>query len=87
MQVAIRKAGEVFVATTSLYRELAFSALKLERVVSFAQPENLASIRVLEKVGMLKVDSAESLTDAIEAAFKADLPTLIEINEHDPWLN
>ena len=35
----------------------------------------------------LKVDSAESLTDAIANAFEADLPTLIEINEHDPWLN
>gem|GEM_PF-3512154 len=29
MQTAIRKVGEVFAATTSLYRELAFSALKL----------------------------------------------------------
>ncbi len=35
----------------------------------------------------LKVDSAQALTDAIDAAFKADVPTLIEINEHDPWLN
>jgi thiamine pyrophosphate-dependent acetolactate synthase large subunit-like protein len=35
----------------------------------------------------LKVDSAEALTNAIADAFEADLPTLIEVNEHDPWLN
>ena len=35
----------------------------------------------------LRVDSAESLTAAIADAFEADLPTLIEVNEHDPWLS
>ncbi len=35
----------------------------------------------------LKVDSAQSLKDAVNAAFKADRPTLIEVNESDAWLN
>ena len=35
----------------------------------------------------LKIDSAQSFTDAIAAAFKADRPTLIEVKEFDPWLN
>ncbi len=35
----------------------------------------------------LKAESAEAVTDAIEAAFKADRPTLIQLNEADPWLN
>lgn len=35
----------------------------------------------------LKIDSAEGLSAALDAAFKADRPTLIEINEWDPWLN
>ena len=34
----------------------------------------------------LKVDSAEGLSAAIDAAWKADRPTLIEVNEWDPWL-
>ena len=34
-----------------------------------------------------KIDSAESLAEAVGAAFEADRPTLIEINERDPWLN
>ncbi len=34
-----------------------------------------------------RVDSAESLTAAIEAALAAARPTLIEVNESDPWLN
>ena len=35
----------------------------------------------------LKVESAEALTEAVRAALKADRPTLIEVNEWDPWLN
>jgi thiamine pyrophosphate-dependent acetolactate synthase large subunit-like protein len=35
----------------------------------------------------LRVDSAQALTDAIAEAFKADRPTLIEVNEWDAWLN
>ncbi len=35
----------------------------------------------------LKIDSAQTLTDAITAAFASDRPTLIEVNESDPWLN
>jgi len=35
----------------------------------------------------LKVDSAQGLQDAVNAAFKADRPTLIEVNEADAWLN
>ena len=35
----------------------------------------------------LRVDSAQSLTDAVKAAFAADRPTLIEVKEFDPWLN
>ena len=35
----------------------------------------------------LKVDSAQGLQDAVSAAFKADRPTLIEVNESDSWLN
>ena len=34
-----------------------------------------------------RIDSADSLTTAIDGAFKADRPTLIEVNEWDPWLN
>ncbi|MFT5220898.1 MAG: 5-guanidino-2-oxopentanoate decarboxylase [Planctomycetota bacterium] len=34
----------------------------------------------------LRIDSAQSLTSAIEKALKADRPTLIEIRESDPWL-
>ena len=34
----------------------------------------------------LKVDSAESLTTAVQEAFN-DRPTLIEVNEWDSWLN
>ena len=34
-----------------------------------------------------RVDSADSLTAAIGEAFAADRPTLIEVNEWDPWLN
>ena len=35
----------------------------------------------------LKIDSAESLTQAVQDALIADRPTLIEVNEWDPWLN
>ncbi len=35
----------------------------------------------------LRIDSAQSLTDAVTAAFKADRPTLIEVMEFDAWLN
>ncbi|MDH3389197.1 MAG: 5-guanidino-2-oxopentanoate decarboxylase [Gammaproteobacteria bacterium] len=35
----------------------------------------------------LKIDSAQGLTDALSAAFTADRPTLIEVNEWDHWLN
>ncbi len=35
----------------------------------------------------LHVDSAESLSSAVGAAFEADRPTLIEIGEFDAWLN
>jgi thiamine pyrophosphate-dependent acetolactate synthase large subunit-like protein len=35
----------------------------------------------------LTIDSAQSLKDAIDAAFKADRPTLIEVNEAAQWLN
>lgn len=35
----------------------------------------------------LRVDSAQALTDAVKQAFLADRPTLIEVNEWDPWLN
>ena len=35
----------------------------------------------------LKVDSAESLANAVQDALQADRPTLIEVNEWDPWLN
>ncbi|MDH3633412.1 MAG: 5-guanidino-2-oxopentanoate decarboxylase [Gammaproteobacteria bacterium] len=35
----------------------------------------------------LKVDSAQGLTDAVNAAFAASRPTLIEVKEFDPWLN
>ena len=34
----------------------------------------------------LKVDSAEGLQQAIKAAFEADRPTVIEVNEFDSWL-
>jgi thiamine pyrophosphate-dependent acetolactate synthase large subunit-like protein len=34
-----------------------------------------------------KIDSAESLAEAVRAAFDADRPTLIEVNEWDSWLN
>ncbi len=33
-----------------------------------------------------KADSASALSDALQAAFAADRPTLIEIDEFDPWL-
>ncbi len=39
------------------------------------------------KCHAIRVDSAQDLTDAIADAFKADRPTLIEVNEWDPWLN
>jgi thiamine pyrophosphate-dependent acetolactate synthase large subunit-like protein len=35
----------------------------------------------------LKIDSAEGLVEAINTAFDADRPTLIEVREQDPWLN
>ncbi|MCP4982557.1 MAG: 5-guanidino-2-oxopentanoate decarboxylase [Gammaproteobacteria bacterium] len=35
----------------------------------------------------LRIDSAQSLSDAVNAAFKADRPTLIEVMEFDAWLN
>ena len=35
----------------------------------------------------LRVDSAKSLTAAVDGAFTADRPTLIEVNEWDRWLN
>jgi thiamine pyrophosphate-dependent acetolactate synthase large subunit-like protein len=35
----------------------------------------------------LRIDSAEGLVEAIDTAFTADRPTLIEIREQDPWLN
>ena len=35
----------------------------------------------------LKIDSAESLTNAVQDALQTDRPTLIEVNEWDPWLN
>ena len=35
----------------------------------------------------IRVNSTETLTEAVQAAFQADCPTLIEINEWDPWLN
>lgn len=35
----------------------------------------------------LRIDNARDLTDAVTAALKADRPTLIEVNEWDPWLN
>ncbi len=35
----------------------------------------------------LKIDSAAELGDAVTAALAADRPTLIEIDEFDPWLN
>ncbi len=35
----------------------------------------------------LTIDSAQSLKDAIDAALKADRPTLIEVNEAAQWLN
>lgn len=34
-----------------------------------------------------KADSARDVTEAIAAAFKADRPTLIQLNEADPWLD
>ena len=34
----------------------------------------------------VRIDGAQSLTDAVRAAFEADRPTLIEVNEWDPWL-
>jgi thiamine pyrophosphate-dependent acetolactate synthase large subunit-like protein len=34
-----------------------------------------------------KVDSAQGLQDAVNAAFKADRPTLIEVNEFASWLS
>ena len=35
----------------------------------------------------LRIDSAQGLTDAVAAAFKADRPTLIEVMEFDSWLS
>jgi len=35
----------------------------------------------------LTIDSAQGLKDAIDAAFKADRPTLIEVKESAQWLN
>jgi thiamine pyrophosphate-dependent acetolactate synthase large subunit-like protein len=35
----------------------------------------------------LTIDSAQGLKDAIDAAFMADKPTLIEVNESAQWLN
>ena len=35
----------------------------------------------------LTIDSAQGLKDAIDAAFKADRPTLIEVNESAQWLH
>ena len=35
----------------------------------------------------LRIDSAQALTDAVTAAFKADRPTLIEVMEFDAWLS
>ena len=35
----------------------------------------------------LRIDSAQSLTEAVNAAFEADRPTLIEVMEFDAWLN
>ncbi len=35
----------------------------------------------------VRIDSAQALTEAINGAFAADRPTLIEVNESDPWLN
>ncbi|MGD8419095.1 MAG: thiamine pyrophosphate-dependent enzyme, partial [Gammaproteobacteria bacterium] len=34
----------------------------------------------------IRIDSAQSLTDAVGTAFDADRPTLIEVNEWDSWL-
>lgn len=34
-----------------------------------------------------RIDSADSLTAAVKAALEAERPTLIEVNESDPWLN
>ena len=34
----------------------------------------------------LRIDSAQSLTAAVRGALQADVPTLIEIREQDPWL-
>ena len=33
-----------------------------------------------------RIDNAQALTEAVGAAFAADRPTLIEVNEWDPWL-
>ncbi len=35
----------------------------------------------------LRVNTAQALASAVQAAFDADRPTLIEINESDSWLN
>ena len=35
----------------------------------------------------LKVDSAQGLAAAVDAAWKAERPTLIEVSEWDPWLS
>ena len=35
----------------------------------------------------LRIDSADGLVEAINTAFAADRPTLIEVREQDPWLN
>ena len=35
----------------------------------------------------LTIDSAQGLKDAIDAAFKSDRPTVIEVNESASWLN
>lgn len=45
-------------------------------------------LKLAESCGCLSkfVDSAESLTKAIDDAFSADRPTLIEVHENDPWL-
>lgn len=52
--------------------EFGFEVLHLERIVGFALPENRASIRVMEKVGMelegtLEIDGVSALQYAIEA--------------------
>ena len=35
----------------------------------------------------VRIDSAQGLTEAVGNAFAADRPTLIEVDESDPWLN